>query len=482
MIKYLDEQIIATVSGFTIPDTGVYVYYIEDIDNNTIFQGNVFLMKNANRKDFNITEILRNFKPDASIIELPFYEHRDLTPLINQYKVYLVVNNNTYQSSYMVVAMCYRYPNKKASMTINTFEYDEESSMLSVLLQGNNKLLPQYPYIFTNNYPFVIACEAGDDYDDTDVNLTISGALEGNTELMISAPSTTWLQRLSTIYAGVEPYHKYPYSVSSLQGFVQSGSTFVWNEQVGQHDLNVFVYNPATNTYELEHGETQTLDTQTVSFNLFVTENNINGIIYHPIKIVVDDGGDEGVINLQINLSGYENKQLNKNMLITFTSLEEQNKITISNISFKLALEESDTIISFNGEKVADIDMCPSKYYLMWQDRGGSYQSQPFNDKVTYSESFDKSETHNYYNARKLSNVQVQPKWKINSDWIPEELYPFYESIFVSSHLLLYDAEEDVAYNVMVTGDYTEKTYKNQKSMFNLTLELEENKKQNIVY
>ena len=481
-MKYLDEQIIATVSGFTIPDTGVYVYYIEDADNNTMFQGNVFLMKNAIRKDFDITEILRNFKTDASIIELPFYEHRDLKPLINKYKVYLEVGNNTYQSSSILVAMCYRYPNKKASMAIDIFDYEVDDSNLSVLLQGTDKLLPKYPYVATDNYPYVIACEAGEDYDDTDVNLTISGALEGDTDLMVSAPSTTWLQRLSSIYASAEPYHKYPYSTTNLQGFVQSGSTYVWQEQVGQHDLNVFIYNPATNTYELEYGETQTLATQTVSFNLLVTEDNIDGILSHPIAIVVDDGANEGVINLQVNLSGYVNKQLNKNMLISFTSLEEQDKITVSNVSFKLALEESDAIISFNGEKVADIDMCPSKYYLMWQDRGGSYQSQPFNDKVTYSESFDKSEIQNYHNARKLSNVQVQPKWKINSDWIPEELYPFYESIFISSHLLLYDVEEDAAYNVMVAGDYTEKTYKNQKSMFNLTLELEENKRQNIVY
>lgn len=481
-MKYLDEQIITTVSGFTIPETGVYVYEIEDADNNIIFEGNVFLMKNAVSKQFDITEILRNYKPDASIIELPLTEGRSLEPLINKYKVYLEVGIDTYQSSSILVAMCYRYPNKKASMAIDTFDYEVEDSKLSVLLQGTDKLIPKYPYVSTTNYPYVIACEAGEDYDDTDVNLTIGGALEGDTDLMVSSPTTIWLQNLSTIYSNAEPYHRYPYTVTNLQGFVQSGSTFVWNEQVMQHELNVFVYNPATNTYELEYGETQTVETQTVSFNLLVTVDNIDGILSHPIAIVVDDGNLEGVINLQVDLTGYENKQLNKNMLITFTSLEEQDKITISNVSFRLALEESDTIISFDGEKVAEIDMCPSKYYLMWQDRGGSFQSQPFNNKVTYSETFNRSEVQNYHNERKLSNVQVQPKWKINSDWIPEELYPFYESIFVSSHLLLYDVEEDVAYNVMVTGDYTEKTYRNQKTLFNLTLELEENKRQNIVY
>lgn len=140
------------------------------------------------------------------------------------------------------------------------------------------------------------------------------------------------------------------------------------------------------------------------------------------------------------------------------------------------------TYIWFEGKKIGMIDSCPARYYLMWQDRGGAFQSQPFNDKGTYSESFERSTTTNYKGEKLLKNITVQSKWKINSDWIDEKMYPIYESIYVSPKLLLYDSKEDNCWFVNVKGDYTEKTFRNQKSLFNITLELEENITQKILY
>lgn len=128
------------------------------------------------------------------------------------------------------------------------------------------------------------------------------------------------------------------------------------------------------------------------------------------------------------------------------------------------------------------MDACPKRYYLMWQDRFGGYQSQAFNETSVYSETYDVTETQNYKNERKKSFIQVQPKWKLTSGWIQEELYPYYESIMVSPNVLLYDSQEDVNYPVIVNGNYTEKTYKNEKKMLNLSLDLEAISKQNIIY
>lgn len=138
----------------------------------------------------------------------------------------------------------------------------------------------------------------------------------------------------------------------------------------------------------------------------------------------------------------------------------------------------------YNEFPVSEIDYCPSRYYLQWRDRYGSQQTQPFGKTETYSESLTRSEVKNYQNVRRLANVEIQPKWKINSGWLNDSVYPYYESLFVSPYLKLYDAKEDKSYDVIITdSEYTEKTYKNQgNQLFNLELNLEENKTQKILY
>lgn len=149
---------------------------------------------------------------------------------------------------------------------------------------------------------------------------------------------------------------------------------------------------------------------------------------------------------------------------------------------------------SFNGEdlrvyfdsddtKVFGIlDNCYKRYYLMWQDRLGGIQSQAFLDNITYSEDITNDEVQNFTNTRKKSSVQVLPKWKLNSGWIKEDVFPFYESILVSPFLKLYDTRYDCCYDVIVNGNFTEKTYKNEKKLLNLTLDLESVNKQAIIY
>ena len=70
------------------------------------------------------------------------------------------------------------------------------------------------------------------------------------------------------------------------------------------------------------------------------------------------------------------------------------------------------------------------------------------------------------------------------TDYISEKLYPFYESIFVSPYLQLYDAKEDKLYDViLVNTEYDEKTFNNQsRNLFNLQLEVELDTTQKIIY
>ena len=132
--------------------------------------------------------------------------------------------------------------------------------------------------------------------------------------------------------------------------------------------------------------------------------------------------------------------------------------------------------------RIAIIEACKSRYYLLWKDRFGSYQSQPFKGKIEYSENITNSEYVSYTGERRKYNVQVQPKWKINSGWITEDLYPFYESIYVSPILKLYDTQTETEYDVILNDNYVEKKYENSKSMLNIQLNLEATEKQNITY
>ena len=132
--------------------------------------------------------------------------------------------------------------------------------------------------------------------------------------------------------------------------------------------------------------------------------------------------------------------------------------------------------------RIAIIEACKSRYYLLWQDRYGSYQSQPFKGKMEYSEDITNSEYVSYTGERHKYNVQVQPKWKINSGCITEDLYPFYESIYVSPILKLYDTQTETEYDVILNDKYVEKKYENSKSMLNIQLNLEATEKQNMTY
>lgn len=126
---------------------------------------------------------------------------------------------------------------------------------------------------------------------------------------------------------------------------------------------------------------------------------------------------------------------------------------------------------------------CASGYYLIWKDRLGSQQIQPFQKVDTYSEDITGSEITNYYGKRSLYKVEVQPKWKVQTGWISDEAYRCYESLFISPYVKLYDADSDIIYDVIIKDrKYTQKTFLNQGKLFNLEVTLEQTEKQNILY
>ena len=141
-------------------------------------------------------------------------------------------------------------------------------------------------------------------------------------------------------------------------------------------------------------------------------------------------------------------------------------------------------VASKNIIEVAKVDSCPARYYLQWRDRFGSMQMQPFCKVDTYSEDLTRTEIKNYQDNRSLSNISIQPKWKLNTKWLNNTVYPYYESLLVSPWIKMYDTKEDIVYDVIITSsDYTEKTFKNQsRQQFNLQIDVEAVNTQNILY
>ena len=185
-----------------------------------------------------------------------------------------------------------------------------------------------------------------------------------------------------------------------------------------------------------------------------------------------------GSYNLALNMNSHTHTFFNSYVYF----LDSQQGELPLNTDIWVYMRYKNSSGTYQYRRIAIIEACKSRYYLLWQDRFGSYQSQPFKGKLEYSENIENSEYVIYTGKRYKYNVQVQPKWKINSGWITEDLYPFYESIYVSPILKLYDTETQTEYDVILNDNYVEKKYENSKSMLNIQLNIEATEKQNITY
>lgn len=198
-------------------------------------------------------------------------------------------------------------------------------------------------------------------------------------------------------------------------------------------------------------------------FSLYIF--NIKGSDYEVTKITTKDFGIAKIFIINLG----ENGELN---------LVKWNAVLNTSYTYQ------QYVASKNIIEVAKVDACPARYYLQWRDRYGSMQMQPFNSTIQYKQDFSRLETKNYRETRKLSNLSIQPKWTLNTGFLSDYKYPYYESLLVSPWIKLYDTQEDNIYDVIIkTTDYTEKTYLNQDAnLFNLEIEVEQTDKQNILY
>ena len=265
---------------------------------------------------------------------------------------------------------------------------------------------------------------------------------------------------------------------------------------------------PATQNIEVVYGQ-QTIDIEHHKLKLITSQLTKPNISYAAVSKngkLLKSGTDfitgtnkhqslgfiEGDFILYIFATSGANYEVTKITTINFGITKSFKTATptgkIGIISWNAVLNNSakyqQYVASKNIIEVAKVDECPARYYLQWRDRYGSMQMQPFNSTIQYKQDFSRLETKNYRETRKLSNLSIQPKWTLNTGFLNDYKYPYYESLLVSPWIKLYDTQEDYVYDVIIkTTDYTEKTYLNQDAnLFNLEIEVEQTDKQNILY
>lgn len=504
-MKFLDQQIEVSVTlDESLQVNQSYQYnIIETIGSvdDIIFIGTTWLT--SHNKRFDITDIVRSrymsVKPQEGQYE---------TNKLRKYSIAIVTSQQTYYSDIVEVLQVYRYPHIIKSM-------NPELTNTSILLQGNNnnkyKLLPEYPFISTPNYIVGVSS----------LNNSRRNFLLSVTGKQFSTPITFNINSTSSsnnVFVTLEDLledikdcisQKYD-GVSYTPGDNYIKDEFVTTDTyISQSDLTTDLVLSDTPYFGIwVEDEYEPLVSVDVSMNdeslgtydlRFFLDTDIKSKLTRDGKkllcgylpyVPFDDYSYQTDYCVKINIDEQElddmvGKYIVMNVDVVFmrtgdSEVDPYYQFTIN--SFEVEECGSGNTYYVTKDKVdkfAKLSECNKGYYLLWEDRYGSYQSQKFDKVSTFKEDIERS-TYNTYTGEKVYNsISVTPTFTINSNWIKSELYPYYESIFVSPYLLLYDVENDESYYVNITdSEFIEKTNSNQEGFFNLTLNLTSSKQQ----
>ena len=517
-MQFIDERIVFDFNTI-ISNWGEGIYrYDVLLDNEIIFIGNLYC--EATPPKIDVTDILRNF----------YKSEYDFSWVLSDAKIIREVTVNLYnkqqtdeESMTDKVCFIYRQPNYNSLVTTPIIDVEAEGIGSMLMLQGCDYFtntayfLPTYPKIDSNNFTVDIVWARQSSELKHQCDLVYSNGVIAKDVLsrdFYDGGVQKFACPLNVILKDYSAIENAPYDT---RGFLSSRDI---NWRVGYVDKNGVDVMVATNTignnssqaitsldivFESEAGATYSLtpiinEEQTTYFEIH-NFSVLKDSTYFTIKPKQSNGSySSEELKINLNTSIRDNLLSNGNFKIIISAISNistyQVKITIS---VEALQERTATICDIDRLDVVTSSLenpteqytCTalkfdsnSRYFLKWRDRYGMPQCQPFKGTHTYGEKTTKSNITNYQNIKKLSGVDVVSSWKLNTDWIKEEFYPFYESIFVSPWLQLYDAKEDKVYSVILTDtDYTEKTFKNQnRSLFNLQLEVELDKSQNIIY
>lgn len=490
-MKYLSENIEITIP-LQIQETRTYEYKVY-IGTKLIFAGNVFLEAGTTSKTFYLNDLLINYLWKGPIKDGRVYD------VINTVKVELIQEGG-YGYGTEEVAFLMQYPNYKAEVCTPFPNLNESNQVFMPLLQGFNYqtnsmvLPPTYPRQFTSKINF----EYLGLYDDSDVYQY----------LYIRNSRTEQISSDIIVVGENIPKGVYGFSSQTMNDILSSRAHLLSDK-----NCKLRVSQGMTNT-EFKYGTWSSETTSPIVVDqIKVTlygQNNVpevkkQQVINKTFTMSIDKKSTSGFTQLRIdfipkagnkafiifNVRELFNQEIQYTIPIRIKFILGDgtvvNKMSILANGFT-ELIDADEILIWNDDTkqytvVGKLDEC-SRYFLKWQDRYGMTQMQPFSGTEIYSESVTTNQIINYRREKRPGSIEATSKWSLNSKWLNQKLFPYYESIFVSPYLQLYDAKEDHLYDVnIVTQEYTEKTFNNQnRQLFNLQLEVELNKTQQFVY
>lgn len=132
---------------------------------------------------------------------------------------------------------------------------------------------------------------------------------------------------------------------------------------------------------------------------------------------------------------------------------------------------------------VARVDECPADYYVIWMDRTGGYQCQPFSGRMDYSENIASTNVVNALEETRPYMKNVDSIWSLHTDLLTDEEHKAYASLLTSPYIYLYDTKNDMGIWCYCTdSSWKDKVYKNQKKMFSLNVNLKSSAVQSMIY
>lgn len=475
---YLDENIITTVTGLTASADTVVNYGIYNSEGDILlFAGNMFIKSGTTAVNVEMNDVLESLKPDGSEMALPLTSFDNGLGFFGNF--YSKVSGVT--SNIISVAMMYRYPNRKNYLET----LSDVGSGLTVenCLQGTvdgvPQLLPHFPYIYSSEMIYAHTAQLNSTSMSPMVyyNISADGYLS-SAYVTIGGikPDNTFISTLSNLFTNIVlPPQDLQYVVDEEHGFVPDPDADVPTWYLTETDetfSTIGIYDEDDDPYGL--------------YTLTNTATTYTCQIENPASLCF--GVDNNAYF--VKCIGYNDNWAGRTLMVSFNAwrinINGVWRIYISDPKFHIGDENAEhSYIYINNIKAAEIDVhCMSKYYLMWQDRYGGYQCQAFDKIDTFTEDYSRENITNYRREQRLANATITPKWSIQTGWLNEYYYPFYESIYISPMLLLYDTENNHGYNVNITDtEYTEKTIDNQqKKLFNMKLALQLNKTQIVKY
>ena len=127
------------------------------------------------------------------------------------------------------------------------------------------------------------------------------------------------------------------------------------------------------------------------------------------------------------------------------------------------------------------LDECPRDFYLHWIDRYGGVQCQPLRQNYKQTQSYTRESTQNLINETHDYLNNVQTTYTFNTDWINKQEMAVWESIMVSPMVCLIDTRAKVSRRVLVTDkSFSQKTFDNTHTLFNMTFNVKLDKTQKI--